>query len=47
MNEYEKLSREELEVLAVEAVQPEFYYELLDTLEENTDEDLICIIEGI
>ena len=40
------VSREELEKMAVDAVSPDHYYELLDTLEETPDEDLWSIVEG-
>lgn len=39
------MNREELEALALDAVSAEDYYELLDTLEETPDSDLIKIIQ--
>lgn len=39
-------SREFLESLAIDAVCPCLYYELVDTIGEVSDEDLIIIING-
>lgn len=40
-----RVSREELEALAIEAVCACWYYDLADTLEETPDADLVGIIE--
>lgn len=40
-----RLAREELEELAIESVCACFYYELRDTIEEMSEEDLVKIIE--
>ncbi len=40
-----RVSREELEVLAMKAVCACWYYDLADTLEETPDADLIGVIE--
>jgi len=40
-----RVTREQLEAYAMEAVCACWYYELLDLLEEATDVDLIRIIE--
>lgn len=40
-----RVSREELEVLALNAVCACWYYDLADTLEETPDADLVRIIE--
>lgn len=39
------VSREELEVMAMDAVCACWYYDLADTIEETTDADLIHVIE--
>lgn len=38
------MNREELELLALEKVDPEFYYQLHDTIQEATNGDLLLII---
>lgn len=40
-----RVSREELEALAMDAVCACWYYDLADTLEETPDSDLIRVIE--
>jgi hypothetical protein len=40
-----RVSREELEALAMDAVCACWYYDLADTLEETPDADLVRIIE--
>lgn len=40
-----RVSREELEALALNAVCACWYYDLVDTLEESPDADLISVIE--
>lgn len=40
-----RVSREELEILAMDAVCACWYYDLADTLEETPDTDLVRIIE--
>jgi hypothetical protein len=40
-----RYSREELEALALEVVDVCLYYDLVDTIQETTDEELIDIIE--
>jgi len=40
-----RVSREQLEILAIEAVCACWYYDLLDALEETTDNELVRIIE--
>jgi len=40
-----RVSREELEALAMKAVCACWYYDLADTLEETADTDLLCVIE--
>lgn len=40
-----RVTREELEMLAMDAVCACWYYDLADTLEETPDADLIRIIE--
>lgn len=44
IDEVRLLKREELESIAVAVVSAADYYDLMDTLEETPDEDLIKII---
>jgi hypothetical protein len=39
------VTREELERLALDAVGPEDAYQLWDSIEETSDEDLLLLIE--
>lgn len=41
----ESMSREQLEAAALEAIDPEDYYELRDSMDEMADEDLRKLIE--